>query len=151
MENQVTAQAKECAHCHRTLTADNFNGSKTNSDGLQSWCKECSSKYYRLERLYRKQGKGGVTVCKRCKKFKARKDFPNDPYHKDGKLRICNECIDEINGNNAKQEKEKEQPQSVQPTLFGKPLDAYSVEELKDELKRRGYKGELQKIETLTI
>jgi hypothetical protein len=77
MENQVTAQAKECAHCHRTLTADNFNGSKTNSDGLQSWCKECSSKYYRLERLYRKQGKGGVTDSMQAlQKIQGKKGLP---------------------------------------------------------------------------
>ena len=150
MEKQGT-QTKQCAHCKRTLTLDHFGVSKNASDGhgLQAWCKECHSEYQRLERLYRKQGKGGVTVCKRCKKFKARKDFPK--YRTIGVPYVCGECRDEINGNNAKQEKEKEQPQTMQPTLFDKPLDAYSVEELKDELKRRGYKGELQKIETLTI
>lgn len=148
MEKQAKTQTKQCAHCKRTLTADNFGVSKINHDGLQSYCKVCSSKYYRLDRLFKRQCKGGAKVCKRCGQIKARTDFPNDLYHKDGKLRICNECIDEINGKNAEQ---PEQPQSVQPTLFDKPLDAYSVEELIDELKRRGYKGELQKIETLTI
>ena len=148
MEKQATTQAKQCAHCKRTLTADNFGVSKINHDGLQSYCKVCSSKYYRLNTLFKKQGKGGAKVCKRCGQIKARTDFPNDPYHKDGKLRICNECIDEINGKNAAQ---PEQQQAVQPTLFDKPLDAYSVQELIDELKRRGYEGTLKKTETLTI
>ena len=148
MERQVTTQAKQCAHCKRTLTADNFNVSKITSDGLQSWCKKCTNEYQALDVLFKRQCKGGAKVCKRCGQIKARTDFPNDPYHKDGKLRICNECIDEINGKNAAQ---PEQQQAVQPTLFDKPLDAYSVQELIDELKRRGYEGTLKKTETLTI
>lgn len=36
---------KQCRHCKETKPNDQFNKATRSSDGLQSWCRECSKQY----------------------------------------------------------------------------------------------------------
>lgn len=45
--NGRMSSGKVCSRCNRDLPPNKFGVSSRNSDGLQSWCKECYQDYYR--------------------------------------------------------------------------------------------------------
>lgn len=139
-------KAKKCLLCGRTLPADKFGHHRYSPDGLQPYCGDCQRKFSELDKKYKKEGKGGAKLCKCCKGIKPRTDFPDDPSYKDGKSRICKECQGERQG-------KAKQPKQEQPSLFDnvQALDAYSVQELVEELKRRGYTGTLERKQSITV
>lgn len=52
---------KRCACCGRVKERSQFNGSRTSSDGLQSYCRECQRDYHRRHpRKEWKRGSGGA-------------------------------------------------------------------------------------------
>ena len=138
-------KTKKCLLCGLTLPAYKFGHHSYSTDGLQSYCGDCQRKFSALDKKYKKEGKGGAKMCKCCHGIKPRTDFPDDPSYKDGKSRICKECQGEP--------REAKQPKQAQPSLFDnvKALDAYSVQELVDELKRRGYTGTLERKQSITV
>ena len=50
-----TKKTKKCSKCGRILPIDNFSNNNSAKDGLQSYCKECCSKYNQIYQQTNKQ------------------------------------------------------------------------------------------------
>jgi len=48
---------KKCSNCGRILDENMFNKCSSTKDGLQSWCKECKSKYAKERNSFVKESK----------------------------------------------------------------------------------------------
>lgn len=134
---------KICLCCQRELDVSAFGINPNNPDGFQSWCKECINEYGRKRKEYRLLG--GVKYCRKCHQFKPRTDFNKNSNHKDGLQSYCKEC-DREHG------KLRNGTTGVYrlPKLFN-DLSVCSVDEIMEELRRRGYKGKLTKTEEIEI
>lgn len=58
MPKQKNGQ-KLCNRCHTVQPLDNYYRSKANPDGLQYWCRDCTSKYHGSDRSPRRGIRGG--------------------------------------------------------------------------------------------
>lgn len=94
---------KTCTKCKETKLPEEFHKNKRNKDGLDSHCKSCEKKRYRL-----KADKKGVKKaikpvinehgkqCTRCKEFKPYEEFSKHPQNKTGKHPRCKSCRSEV-------------------------------------------------------
>lgn len=48
---------KKCSNCDRVLDENMFNKCSSTKDGLQSWCRECKSKYAKERNSFIKESK----------------------------------------------------------------------------------------------
>lgn len=123
-------ETKICKRCGRELPTSEYNKHSTNKDGLQSWCRECQSEYGHMRDLH----KEGVKYCKKCGKIKSKTEFYPCSHHKDGLQTYCKECDKEHgrlkNGTTG--------VYKVDPIT--KLLESYSEEDLIQELRRRSCK-----------
>lgn len=76
---------KKCPACGQVKILDEFNKNKKRSDGLQTYCKQCQSKYDK--RYY-----SCVNKTRRKANVKARKKVIRDWYVSYKKAQLCTEC-----------------------------------------------------------
>lgn len=85
-----TGNFKKCSHCKIEKTRDNFVINKRSSDGLSSWCKECSYKidkryftykcvdcgkyYHRIKHNSTEKESSKTNRCLKCAKEKIKRD-----------------------------------------------------------------------------
>ena len=138
------SELKKCCQCGETKPVTEFGVNRSRNGGLQSWCKECSNKYSGLRHLYPE----GVKVCRQCREMKPKSCFEDSPTHKDGKKTICKDCESKNRGAfEAKNENEMIVPMTEKQIM----LLQCSDDELIDELKRRGYTGEIGILKVVTL
>lgn len=138
----MNVMGKICKRCLKEKPLDEFGKSDTTPDGLQSWCRECIKLYSVLNRKYKDVG--GVKLCRKCHEIKPKTEFYPNRGKKDGLQSYCKDCCKEHgrlrNGSTGEYRREE-------MNLLG----SYPVESLIDELKRRGYVGELKITKTIRI
>lgn len=103
--SSVSVRTKVCARCKRELAADKFHRRTVAADGLQRWCKECTSRQRAVayaERVQR-HGKPGVRPyaelwaeggrrCTRCRDWKSWEDFHRKKTGHNGYSAQCKMC-----------------------------------------------------------
>lgn len=126
-------ETKMCKRNGEIKPVTEFGPSSTSKDGLQSWCKECSNEYNRLRDKYKHLG--GVKLCHIGREFKPRTEFDPCDQYKDGLFPYCREHDPKRHDGGG--------------NLFPDTTDlsAFTLRQLLDELKRRGYAGELTRME----
>lgn len=91
---------KRCPKCGVVKPHDDFYKNSHRTNGLSSYCKECTSK--RNKRRYRAGGKAAqkkrikdkaVKRCVRCDKVKAQSEYAPDITSEDGRQDVCSDCI----------------------------------------------------------
>ena len=116
METTSEIGMKKCAKCGRVLTVDHFSKSCSSKDGLQSYCRECSSATSRAS-----QAKKKALGMKPNERLRGEKTTPEEV--------IVKHTI------------EKKPPLGK---VYAHPeLAAYSSRWLIEELRERGYRGSL--------
>lgn len=154
----MTMETKVCKRDGAVKPVTEFWKSKTTRDGLQSWCKECMTEYKRENKRARQIYLGGVKLCKKCREIKPKTEFNACHAHKDGLQSYCKKCDREHGRLRNGTTGEYRQPDKVKNAAaeqisldFGKDLSAFTLRQLLDELKRRGYTGELTRTDTVKI
>ncbi len=86
----ITALAKVCKKCGIEKPAGEFSFQPNTSSGLNSYCKQCTSTYYRKRRnaCTDKPSK----VCGSCNEVKLFTAFNNNRTRRDGKAVACRAC-----------------------------------------------------------
>lgn len=87
---------KKCNKCLQEKLRSEFSISNRQPDGLQNYCKSCSSEYFKTYRDKRK-AEGVVIqvqskVCASCKMEKPRSQFTKRVISKDGLNGYCKPC-----------------------------------------------------------
>ena len=120
---------KRCSHCGRILPVTEFRKHKGTKDGLQYACKECQVEMTTAAKQKRTENKKEVIkeAQKEALKVKLISEFPETDR---GQLDEAIKAVKEL-----KKEMEKTQ------TIIGNATD----EQLVEELRRRGYQGNLIK------
>lgn len=99
---------KKCSKCNVIALLSDFNKSKKNKDGLDSWCKYCKSKRRKEQALTEHENctntntKQALTEhesksCKICGVEKQLNDFPKNHRMKDGYENQCKICRSKLN------------------------------------------------------
>ena len=83
-------------------------------------------------------------VCKRCGRELPTTEFTKDKSYPDGLNYICKDC-------HRKAQRESYERKKTKSILHSEELQKFSPRELIDELKRRGYRGELTFIHKITL
>ena len=102
--DEVNEDIKKCSCCKNDLSLDNFSKSKTSSDGLYNYCKECGKiKSKQTKEKYKLQEKQKVTekVCITCKQHKPVSYYFKCNTEKDGFQSKCKICV-KVNENQIK-------------------------------------------------
>jgi len=107
-ENEkVIPSEKMCYCCKKNLSSDNFNNLKFNKDGLNNYCKVCTSQ---KEKDKKNKIKNVVfvdeTINKECIKCNVKKSLSNFKINRkssDNFSYICNQCVPENTWNKEKQ------------------------------------------------
>ena len=81
--DNMNIETKYCNKCSSTKGASSFGKCSRNSDGLQSWCKECI------------QSKNLKDMYYPGEFMKSRSDYSVDSSRKDGMQVKCKECYAE--------------------------------------------------------
>ena len=108
IHSEITSETKVkiCSRCKSRKSCEDFYKNKSNRDGYESQCKNCSS--YRKScgkiniRLEKPKPKGveeGSKWCPTCEVIKTKDNFCNASKRKDGLQPICKPC-----GNKSKRE-----------------------------------------------
>jgi len=139
---------KVCNRCHRTLPITEFCRKSTEKDGYQRQCKECQKElakvYYQREKE-KKEAEASAKVrtdpntgyryltkrCAKCGQILPVESFGRNTRSSDGLKSYCRDCENE----NTRAWKAK-RDEGRRKSLTVVPLD-----ELIDELRRRGWKG----------
>lgn len=87
-----------------------------------------------------------MRVCRCCGIAKPITEFHRNSAFKDGYNRICKECA-----NAASREKARVKRSAAVKTTVTVDLKEMSSQSLADELQRRGWKGEITKIDVITL
>lgn len=87
-----------------------------------------------------------MRVCRCCGIAKPITEFHRNSAFKDGYNRICKECA-----NAASREKARAKRTNQVKTTVTVDLTEMTSQSLADELQRRGYKGEITKIDVITL
>ncbi len=96
INNENNENIKKCSGCKNKLSLDNFSKSKTSSDGLYNYCKECGKlKSKKNREKCKMQEKEIVTekVCINCKQNKPIKEYFKCIVEKDGYKSSCKICV----------------------------------------------------------
>ena len=133
----------KCKRCQKDKPVTDFTPSATTPDGLQSWCTECISLYTKLSAEAKNKGLGGVKFCRKCHEIKPRTEFYPSMTHKDGLQTHC-KAFDKEHGR-------LRNGTTGEYRDIHEELNKYSSRQLADELKLRGYEGNLKKVEELII
>lgn len=86
---------KTCDRCKNIKDHSMFNANKKSADGLQNYCKACSSEYFK-EFSKRKKTTQPIFVeskqCIKCNLIKPRSQFGRRAVSKDGLNNYCKVC-----------------------------------------------------------
>lgn len=141
-------ETKVCKRDGAVKPVTEFWKSKTTRDGLQSWCKECITEYKKLNREWKYLG--GAKLCQKCREFKPRSLFGYNPVLHDKQNPICKDCEAKQDPLNPGKPRDNA-TQSQFQLDFAKDLSAFDTRQLLDELKCRGYTGELTRMEKIKL
>lgn len=84
----------ECSKCDKVKDINDFAPSAINKIGA-SWCRDCSTEYYRIKnnvKSPRTQDVGGLRQCGKCKEIKKLEDFTKNKKCSGGFERKCKAC-----------------------------------------------------------
>lgn len=133
ISNDYAQSHKICSRCGKLLPLDKFN-KRNDRGGYQSWCRDCTKLYLRLNTKYKTIG--GVKYCKICHRILPKTDFVKDENHKCGYSTHCKEC-------DAKLSAKANQPINVETIEAEKEMTEKelldSLENEVKELRKRGY------------
>lgn len=92
--------ARRCTRCEQRLPLSSFATRRASRDGLQNWCRLCTSAWARESRP-RKRALAPATSpehkwCRRCERVKAREQFGPHRGTSDGLQTYCRECFADI-------------------------------------------------------
>ena len=91
-------------------------------------------------------------TCPKCKRVLPASQFYKNKSTKDGLSAHCKECHNkDTNARKAKQRSATKEVKTVTPPAPTLNLADISLETLKEELRRRGYSGELRYNKVITI
>ena len=91
-------------------------------------------------------------TCTKCKRTLPVSQFYKNKRNRDGLSCTCKECFDkDVNARKAKQRSATKEVKTVTPPAPTLNLADISLETLKEELRRRGYSGELRYNKVITI
>lgn len=126
-------ETKQCAHCKEIKPLSEFGINRDcKKSGLQSWCKDCCREYNILRHRYKDVG--GVKICRRCNKILPKTYFyKSNGNTRDGLQPYCKDCCRETTYL-SRETNEKNLKFTV---------ESLSNMQLINELRRRGYSGEL--------
>ena len=129
-------KTKVCVHCGKEKPASDFAKSVSSEDGLQSWCNECAAEYGRMRTRYKEEG---VKVCRKCGRILPKSKFASRENTKDHHDTICKEC------QGIETEEQPEVIEAAAPEITPPDFDISNIpiSEIFEELKRRGFHGEL--------
>jgi len=108
MKNEVKqAGMKRCTKCKKSKDKSRFGKDKRLNVGLSYWCIKCEKEYQhayylRTSKATRRNFKyedshrvvGGVKqkLCRKCRKWKAEREFHANPISRDGLKATCKKC-----------------------------------------------------------
>jgi hypothetical protein len=82
---------KTCPQCKKMKSVDGFSKDKKNRDGLNYYCKVCTSKYQK-SRNFSVDPNLKEKTCTQCKKMKSGDEFYEDKKNRDGLTYECRVC-----------------------------------------------------------
>ena len=97
----MAVETKYCNKCTSTKRSSSFGKCSRNSDGLQSWCKECKKNNYQSKHLglgkysqvsYDVLSTMSEKFCWSCMTMKSRSDYSVDSSRKDRMQVECKKC-----------------------------------------------------------
>ena len=108
MKNEVKQSGmKRCTKCKKSKDKSQFGKDKRLKDGLSYWCIKCEQEYQhayylRTSKATRRNFKyedshrvvGGVKqkLCRKCRKWKAEREFHTNLISRDGLKATCKKC-----------------------------------------------------------
>ncbi len=91
----LPTELKTCRTCCQQKPASEFNSNPRTRDRLQTECRECQKKRYKIWRSQEKLVPKPIpekSVCRQCHLEKPGTDFSRDIYHPDGIHPVCKDC-----------------------------------------------------------
>ena len=146
----VVPSSKTCRKCHVEKSTLGFSGSKTATDGLQSYCKECKSKTGK-ELCKKNSARETIIIpdfktCYSCGLEKPASRFFEDKSRPDGLISLCRDCSSQAA--KANREKNKGRETIIIPdfkTCSGCKTEKASVEFSKNGSSPDGLDGNCKK------
>ena len=139
---------KKCNSFGRILPETEFYKSKNRKDGYQCYCKSCMKQKIEESKAQKNINQPDdvkytslVKKCKKCGNILPISQFYKDKTSKDGYHWCCIECYKDYRKNGSQDEVLKQNDL----------LKSFSSRILLDELRARGYQGELQLIQKFTL
>ena len=98
-------ESKICTKCKLLLPLTEFSWDRSTKDGLNRWCRQCSSTYQYARNLHRSLHPKAIRViektCSRCNLTLSPENFYENPTAPDGLTQYCKKCgRDRINAAN---------------------------------------------------
>lgn len=91
---------KQCTHCKKFFSTDNFCVDKSSGDGMTYWCKKClknsRSKYQKKLSIRQHIVIPETKKCARCGEIKSYECFSYSRHQVDGLVFQCKQCKKEI-------------------------------------------------------
>lgn len=111
MPEGPTPPVKRCPGCDQTKTAAEFSSNKRALDGLQHYCKACTTEKQKVSYRKRKAAQGksvrerpgtpdGTKYCPHCESIKPHEEFGRNRATKDGLTAYCLPCHNKVGAQN---------------------------------------------------